>query len=820
MTAATKTILALAAMLLLTCLWILSQRRSSSENPSLTFSAVSNPSAATQESVNSTTPETRRDETINPVRALNGIVIDANSGQPIAFATIDLLDRNSQLAGSTSTDSFGNFQLQLAQASQRAIRATASGYREERLTLPLERVDDSRLELKLFPVTSLFGTVQSHETLQPVQANVRVTWTNPARDVRESIVQSTDPEGRFSISELPVGLGIHVTVEASNYSTWNQRVFARASSTKLTVLMECGAILSGECFDSKGTPVHKATIEVAGTAAPNWATAHHSTMTDSLGMFAVEGLPKGLYEVTASHGGAHTSKAVRITTCDSPARLRLEFPDQSNAQLVIYKDNAEKAGNVIVEIADHDKVVHKTRANDSGVVTVPRRYLRSEFSLWTGSDINDGLQTSSFSLDRNGQPIIVPRVELVEVEFEFAGATHGDGAELVISVPGTKAQITERVPKDSTLPLKLEPGVYTATVLVGSERRWTRELRIGEHPVRFTVNCDAPLVLLGRTVDDSGAALKGVSVYARTVDGLHVRGPATTNNLGEFEITIEVGRLEDFELHAERDGLVQDQAWPASSFLAGLRSITLFNPASLEVVCSDLQGCEVSKATQTGWKVVRGRTSDNSQRFERLPPGSYRVRSRDRFEIFELTAGQRRLIDLSAPLEQEWIVAAVDDSGSPLNEWIGAAAVSIANPTQAAQARVLDDGRLSFPALVGSEQLLMGIRREAPRLLCAVDHISQRSDENVIEFHTTPVLIHNSGSCDLSCSISVIEFEGIDPNAFFGGLFPCDSFSLRSGASIKRTAVKSALLRITVSDGDHQRHYDLRAHRGATASVH
>jgi len=135
--------------------------------------------------------------------AVNGVVLDAASRQPIAGAAVSL-------AGAVLTsDSAGRFGLAKVDAGKVQVAASADGYTPGASTASLKAGGTIEITVTLDPITigTITGIITDKLTGRPV-AGAQVS-------VAGQLVE-TDAQGRFSLSDVPAG-AVNVEVRDADY---------------------------------------------------------------------------------------------------------------------------------------------------------------------------------------------------------------------------------------------------------------------------------------------------------------------------------------------------------------------------------------------------------------------------------------------------------------------------------------------------------------------------------------------------------------------------------------------------------------------------
>ncbi|MBK9712893.1 MAG: carboxypeptidase regulatory-like domain-containing protein [Kouleothrix sp.] len=269
---------------------------------------------------------------------LNGTVIDAYTGRPVAAATISL--GRSQL----TTDTSGKYQV--ASWSQKdTLQIAASGY--EPLHIALDQQPQlakptppaATLDAALRPNT-VSGVVTDAYTNQPLGgALVKAS---------ETLSATTTADGRYSIAGVPESFTL--TIAAGDYE-------AASQSLKKTIAFDAALrpnVLSGTITDAySGQPLAGAAVKVGDALA---------VTTGPDGKYRLEGVPKEATVVISADGYAALTQPIeKMTTIDAVLR-----PDVLRGALADAKTGApiKNATVIATPTADTDSVAF-TRIDSS-----------------------------------------------------------------------------------------------------------------------------------------------------------------------------------------------------------------------------------------------------------------------------------------------------------------------------------------------------------------------------------------------------------------------------------------------------------------------
>lgn len=215
---------------------------------------------------------------------LNGRIVDALAGKPIAGATIRIVDTQRE----ATSDSDGEFAMQQIRAGTVNIESSAQGFRTENRKIELSLGEESSLQLLFLGDAILTGQVTAAASGALVQdAEVSIAGSR--------VVARTDAEGRF---RLPGPQSGEATIEFAAKGFMPKQIkkpLAAGKETALDVSLIGDSILVGEVLDNSEYPVSGAEVRILKTTLV--------VETDKDGKFRLAGIPNGkaIVEVTATH---------------------------------------------------------------------------------------------------------------------------------------------------------------------------------------------------------------------------------------------------------------------------------------------------------------------------------------------------------------------------------------------------------------------------------------------------------------------------------------------------------------------------------------
>jgi hypothetical protein len=195
---------------------------------------------------------------------LQGIVLDAYSGEPVAGATILAGDHEAR------SDSDGRFGMNFQGATRITVRK--SDYDPVTVSLPSSTQDLQDLKVKIRP-NDVHGTVTARDSNEPI-ASATVQAKSGAETVSSTRV---DQDGEFVLRGVPVGATL--LISAPHFAT--KRIDpARRSWVDISLRPD---VITGRVTGSQGAALHGVSV-TAGDAR---------TTTAKDGTFRLEGIPDG-----------------------------------------------------------------------------------------------------------------------------------------------------------------------------------------------------------------------------------------------------------------------------------------------------------------------------------------------------------------------------------------------------------------------------------------------------------------------------------------------------------------------------------------------
>ncbi len=227
------------------------------------------------------------------------------AGAPIGDAEVLALDGAGRTVAVARTDASGRARLApLPDGTFTLVVARASFARAVRVARVAGGVGEARVTLG--PGATLSGQVVDEEGAAVAEARLS-SWPDDASlDAPETQAPATRPwtvradrAGGFTFDTLAPGGAVRVEASAPGFETATRRaVLLRAGAPALRLVLRRTGRIAGRVRGPDGANV-QSTIVLAGSGV--WPP--RSVETDASGAYQIDGVPGGVYEVRARHGG-------------------------------------------------------------------------------------------------------------------------------------------------------------------------------------------------------------------------------------------------------------------------------------------------------------------------------------------------------------------------------------------------------------------------------------------------------------------------------------------------------------------------------------
>lgn len=278
---------------------------------------------------------------------LEGRVTDRR-GAAVAEAVVDLfcpelawVQRREPRSSSAQTDAEGRFRLEDVPRGARCdLNVQKAGFAPARLP-QVEAPTREPLRIELEPAGALAGRVVGPQGepvpgVQISQTESREVW-NGDRPISITAsargVGQTDRDGRFRLTELDTAADTTVDLQFSKQGYKGRLLrgveIPEGGGTPLEVALEKGETLEGRVLTGRGDPV--AGAEVAATRqepsmiGAGYGSSFLQTLTDGDGLYRLEGLESGSYDIAATSPEQETVSSV-LEVRPGANRLDLTLP--------------------------------------------------------------------------------------------------------------------------------------------------------------------------------------------------------------------------------------------------------------------------------------------------------------------------------------------------------------------------------------------------------------------------------------------------------------------------------------------------------------
>ncbi|WP_129729008.1 carboxypeptidase regulatory-like domain-containing protein, partial [Ectobacillus funiculus] len=233
----------------------------------------------------------------NPA-TIQGQVTDMQTGTPIAGAgVVTVIQGSGVIVASTQTDQTGNYVLTGIAPGSYNVVISAANFTSQTVSVNLTAGETETVNVALMPnPATINGTVRD-ATTGNVLSNALIQVFSSQGNLLASTL--TDVNGQYTISGLPEGT-LSVQASALNFAS-DMKVITLTPGETETVdftLASNPASLTGSVTDAQtAAPLSGALVQVfiAGTNVPV-----KSTLTDSNGLYVINGLNEGEYRVVMS----------------------------------------------------------------------------------------------------------------------------------------------------------------------------------------------------------------------------------------------------------------------------------------------------------------------------------------------------------------------------------------------------------------------------------------------------------------------------------------------------------------------------------------
>ncbi|MEO7112295.1 MAG: carboxypeptidase regulatory-like domain-containing protein [Polyangiaceae bacterium] len=418
--------------------------------------------------------------------SVHGVVVDGESGHPIAGASLSM-DGVPFLAPGTTSDASGEFRFAVVPFEATAIVGVASGYRTARVPLaPRENLSEPALRIVLRAAPPIDGDVVDQDG-KPLHAQIVACEGQPF----EVHVESSD-DGAFQLPPSAVGCDAFATHADMAPSDAAQIVEGRHTTLRLGA---AGSI-AGFAIDERGRSIDSFSVGIESFVPARGLTPPRGGASDFKdGSFRLERLVPGTYVLTAATSGRPPARSSSIVVRSGAVtdNVKIVIAQGGAVEGHVFDDHhapiadAELHFDLVSSVIGSDAIAttnasgyYRLEAAPAGLFTVSARKEGYRVKLVSGMTVSAGqtitkdltlAKGSGFELSGIGA-----NLSQVGNGIGFAGVLPGDPADGVGLHPGDRIlridgeEIAGLSVEDAIQRLRGEPGtVVGITVERGGE---------------------------------------------------------------------------------------------------------------------------------------------------------------------------------------------------------------------------------------------------------------------------------------------------------------------------------------------------------------
>lgn len=309
---------------------------------------------------------------LTPASAVEGVVVDAESGAPIPGMEVTASNAG---RGFGVTDQNGFFRIDDLQPGRLTVQARGESHFAMRSGVRVAFADTATVRLEAHPATTFTGQVlvkgdATEKQAEPCPAG-HVMLEEKSRS--EQHRQATDTDGRARFLGLMPGT-YQVSVFCEGYLSPEApealTIVEKQKPTDGRWVLDAGRSLRGRVVDATGKPATGLTVRARSTASNNmWGQSGSTRVTSEDGSWTVYGLMAGPNTVLASRGfgGPQSERQqVEIPESGEAAEVVIEMPAAGSVTgQVLTPNGGPVKGADIVLIGETNRGV-PTRTNDAG----------------------------------------------------------------------------------------------------------------------------------------------------------------------------------------------------------------------------------------------------------------------------------------------------------------------------------------------------------------------------------------------------------------------------------------------------------------------
>ena len=562
--------------------------------------------------------------------SLTGTVVDANTSQVIAGATINLLQGNI-LVTNALTDANGNFNLNGLSSGSYSIQVSSPNYQTSLVGETLSVNQTIHVQIFLEPNPgSIQGTVTDSLSQPVTGASVTVNILQGNILVAQAL---TDMNGFYSIPNLAEG-SYAITASAPNFQTATQGVIIRSGQVTVAnfTLSANPGSLSGVISDANTS----LGIVGAQVTVLNGPIIVGSAITDSTGTYLISGLAPGNYTVSASMNLYQSGVTSATVTSNTTTTANIALQSNPGTISGIITDNqGHVLAGVIVTVSGNGVSNSSAVSSSSGAYQIPGLSPGNYIVSVTGS----GYQTFAIGVTVQAGEISTQNVTLAPNPGQIQGQVF-DGTTLlplpnaVIQLLQNNVVITNVLTnaQGTFLMQNLAPGTYMISFsATGYQTVLLSALVVSGQTTMVDPDLATdPGTLQGTITDSSANPLANISV--QVYQNLLLITGTSTNSAGFYTITglapgnyTVVAGGQGFALQSLSSTIVGNQTTILNFTLDTLQG-TISGRISEAVTGNPISGASVSLFSGMTLVAVTLTDVNGHYTLSSIPPGTYTLR--------------------------------------------------------------------------------------------------------------------------------------------------------------------------------------------------
>ena len=255
---------------------------------------------------------------------ISGVVTDADSGQPIDEAVVQIAASDTQLSegrpvGRIITGAGGTFSLDSLVPGDYSVLILADGFAAQRQSVSISAGTAVDASAALSVGGALSGTIWDDQSGLPLSGATVVLTSRTDPSITATAV--TDQSGSYGFISLPPGT-FFVTVVADDFDSivTNDFNITAANAARDWALTPADSLASGTVRDGA-----RALGQVLVTATDAMGNIRGQALTENDGTFVIDSLPPGQFLVSAAAPGAIDAAAQLVTVNDASITSGIDF---------------------------------------------------------------------------------------------------------------------------------------------------------------------------------------------------------------------------------------------------------------------------------------------------------------------------------------------------------------------------------------------------------------------------------------------------------------------------------------------------------------